>query len=171
MSLLQRAQDSVPPCTYGIDVPLSSLRENLERFEVRLDPEYQRGHVWTTKQQEKFVGALLQNHRSLPPIWLNWESPDTRPSEVVDGKQRITAGLAWLQGEIKAHCPCGIVMHYDDLDERDRRGLWMVTMRWNWVQLDRADVLQYYLSLNSGGTVHSEEELGRVRSMLDSLTQ
>jgi hypothetical protein len=31
----------------------------------------------------------------------------------------------------------------------------------------REEVLQWYLDLNSGGVVHTEEELNRVREMLE----
>jgi hypothetical protein len=90
------------------------------------------------------------------------------PSEVVDGKQRITALRRWLKGEIIAHAPCGISVWHKDIGEVDQRNLdMMTTMQWKFVGLSRVEVMKYYLRLNSGGTVHSKKELDRVRKLIE----
>jgi hypothetical protein len=45
----------------------------------------------------------------------------------------------------------------------------MTTLKMHFVQLSRADVLRFYLALNSGGTVHKAKDLDRVRSLLACL--
>jgi hypothetical protein len=132
-----------------------------------LDPEYQRGHVWTERQESKFVGALLEHNQAIPPFWMNWTGPNRQSSEVVDGKQRIKACLRWLNDEIPANCPCGIDVWYSELCEVDNRALDLyVTMSWNFVNLSPVDVMKFYLRLNGGGTIHTEDELERVKRLI-----
>jgi hypothetical protein len=160
-----------PRSFYGIDVSIGSVLDTLEQFQVNLDPDYQRDHVWTPEQQEKYIGALIECPEGKNPIILNDVNMDgsMRPSDVIDGKQRITAMVAWLQGDIRAVCPCGETFLYDDLDAIDRRCVGMTTtLRWNWMRLDREGVLRYYLALNTGGSVHTEEEINKVKKMLEN---
>jgi hypothetical protein len=142
-----------------------------------LAPDYQRGHVWTTRQAELFVGNFIEGGLVQPIYVQRYESPDnapagseywTLPCEVIDGQQRIRALLAWLAGDIEAEVSCGDRIRYVDLDVIDRRGLPFV--RVTYVDLSRRDRLRFYLRLNRGGTVHTDEEIERVRSLLAAET-
>ena len=166
---INEIQSLIPPCHYSVHVGLLSTPRHLELFNVDLNPDYQRGHVWTPEQQSKFVGAMIEDHEQINPIILNDVDRVTlNKTEVVDGKQRITAILAWIEGEINALCPCGDEVSHDSLDKIEKRALGMATtIQWRVVRLDRKGVLDYYLRLNSGGTVHTQEELNRVRGMLE----
>lgn len=169
MSILKRVQESVPDCTYRVNIGLGGLLKAIDQYKIDLDPDYQRGHVWTEEQERKFVGALLENHNAIPPFWFNWLDIDffRSHSEVVDGKQRIKACVRWLKEEIEAECPCGISVPYDKLNEVDHRNLAMYAMMdWNFVHLNREDVMKFYLRLNCGGTVHTPAELEHVRKLL-----
>lgn len=167
MNLLREIQSNVPVCNYRVDTSLGNLNSSIEQFRVNLDPEYQRGYVWQEDQQSKFVGALIENPSSIPVFWFNWVN-NHESSELVDGKQRINACLRWLNNEIEAKCPCGVNVWYKDLDEVSLRGLNIsVLMKWNFVDLDEQEVMKFYLRLNCGGTVHTDEELEKVRKMID----
>ena len=170
-SILQEIQSSVPLCNYHVNVSIGDLIHSIEQFEIDLNPEYQRGHVWSAEQERKFVGAMLENHKAIPPFWFNWTNKkfNRSDSEIVDGKQRITALLHWLAGDIIAECPCGISIHYSDLSEIDNRNVEnYILMDWNFVQLSRKDVMKFYLRLNSGGTIHNAEELDRVKKLIEN---
>jgi hypothetical protein len=166
MTILDAIQSTVPRTVDHVNVGLAHLPQMLEMYGIDLDPDYQREYVWTPDQKRNFVGAMLEQPRIIPPIWLNWDE-DKTGCQVVDGKQRINACLGWLAGDFAAHCPCGTKVYVRELGEVDRRNLGMnVVMDWNFIQLDRTGVLDFYLRLNSGGTVHRESELSRVRAML-----
>jgi len=163
MSILPEIQSSVPRCCYQVDIGLGRLKTNLEQYNINLDPDYQRNYVWSGLQKSKFVGALIENHKAIPPFWFN-RTKDFASSEVVDGKQRIEACLTWLKDDIPAICPCEKVVWYSDLDEVDHRGINnSITLRWNFVELPRVEVMEFYLRLNAGGTVHTEDDLNKVR--------
>lgn len=169
MSKLDYIQSRVPTCSNHVNVGIKRLRNHIELYDVNCDPDYQRDHVWTDIQAEKFVGALLENPESIPPMWIN--VCKDLSSELVDGKQRVHSILRWLDGEIPARCPMGEVVWIHELDEVDLRALSTnVTLSWKFVELDRKGVIDFYLRLNSGGTIHSEEELDRVRKLLEEET-
>lgn len=166
MVSLREVQNSVPPCVYRVDIPLKTLRQNLDLYTVNLDPYYQRGYVWNLEQSEKFVGALLASNRQIPPIWLNWTNKRAS-CEVVDGKQRMNACLKWLNGEIVAKCPCGEKFWYKDVE----KDITFLTINWLFVELDEIEVMRFYLRLNAGGTVHSNLDLMRVELFIQEKLQ
>lgn len=151
-----------------MDVGLRKIPKTIhEDFQVDLDPDYQRGHVWNESQKRKYMGFILQGGEGLP-IVINLPNGWGGESEVIDGKQRITAICEWLTNAVSAELADGSEVWYRDFtDEVDLRLLNnTLRIRFGFVQLDRAGVLDYYLRLNNGGTVHSDEEIEKVRKLL-----
>lgn len=128
-----------------------------------MEPDYQRGHVWTRAQQVAFVeyglmgGEMGMNITTNCPGWMG----DFRgPYELVDGLQRVTAVHLFINNKIKA-----FDHYYKDFEDR----LHMSGPHFNWRVLSlptRKEVLTLYLFLNSGGVVHSSKELSRVKALL-----
>lgn len=167
---LCRVQNLTPECNYRVDVAIASVPHFLEQYGVNLDPDYQRGYVWTKLQKQKFVGAVLQNNASIPIFWFN--TLDIKSAEVVDGKQRLNAIMGWLNHEYEAICPCGETFWYGAADVIAHRNLdMMTTLKMHFVKLPRLEVLKFYLSLNSGGTVHKPKDLDKVRALIQALEQ
>lgn len=151
------------------DSSLGHFKEFLEGFEININPPYQRNHVWTSEQQEAFMGALLQDDSRIPPIYVNQRDDEKKTCDVVDGKQRITAILAWLNDEILAFCPSGHTVRYSDFlkTTTDKRILGIrVTLHWRFLQLSEVDAMRFYVALNSGGTIHTENEIARVKRLI-----
>lgn len=165
---LRRVQRLAPDCTYRVDIAIAAIPRFIEQYGIDMDPDFQRGYVWTTQQKQKFVGAVLQNNNGIPIFWYNTLS--LGKAEVVDGKQRLSAILGWIDGKYDAVCPCGERFAFADQDDIGGRNLdMMTTLKMHFVQLPRPDVLRFYLALNSGGTVHKAKDLDRVRSLLACL--
>jgi hypothetical protein len=158
---------------YQIDMPLSSLERTINQYctdsGLDLDPDFQRGHVWTVQQQQAFVEFVLRGGKT-PPLLFN--DPQWRVSRsarintgfvLVDGKQRINAFLKYLRDELP------IFRGYLRSQIED---VWKLEGR-QYLKIyindlpTRADVLKWYLELNSGGTPHAQEELLRVRELLN----
>lgn len=153
---------------------LRSTNEYRSIHKLDMDVDYQRGHVWTKAQQSAFVGWALTGAPT-PRVYLqrydsvaNASSKDywNLPSEVIDGKQRITASWAFIAGDIPATMPNGDVLWYKDFHEGER---YSPNMNWKIVYVDvtRSQRLDLYLKLNNAGVPHTEEELDRVRELLD----
>lgn len=161
-------------CSY----PWHTIREMVEgrckSERLDLSPDYQRGAVWTRQQQREFVGFLLDGGECPKIVIQRYESganaPAGRkrdyydlPAEVIDGQQRLRAICAWMNDEIDALTPEGDSLWFRDSNEIDRRGLVLVL---HYVDLPRVERLRYYIKLNRGGTVHTEQEIARVRELL-----
>lgn len=167
------------------DVGLGRLQNQFESlYNVDINPDYQRGHVWTEEQRRRYVGFIIQGGQNRPLIintgpddnGIGWpgsgkDSDYTFRTELVDGKQRYTSLVMWYNGEIDARLYDGSTVNISELQEHGPSMSVLknsIRVRLGIVNLDRKSVLEYYLRLNGGGTVHSDEELKRVREMLES---
>lgn len=71
--------------------------ENIERQDIILDPKFQRGSVWKKgKQRSELIESILMGI-PIPIIYL-FETKDGK-KEVVDGRQRITTLIDFLNNE------------------------------------------------------------------------
>jgi hypothetical protein len=141
---------------------------------LNLYPEYQRGHVWTDRQASLFVGSMLGGNPGIPPIWVRrWPTGhrNFQPDEVIDGKQRITAIIRWMRGEIPGIIPeRDLTFYARDLEPTHFRrltGIGGPTFIIKYLEgYSDAEIMQIYLRLNRGGTVHTDEEIARVEELL-----
>lgn len=153
-----------PTAAYEVDVSWDYLEDwiALTNPPLNLDPDYQRGHVWTEAQQIAYVEFVLMRGETSRSIICNcpgWHGDMRGPYELVDGLQRITAVRRFMRDDIRA---------FGHLRSQ-LRGSFRLWARFAWRVMDlptRADVLKLYLLLNSGGTPHSPEEIARVRELL-----
>lgn len=154
--------------SYAIDVPWVTIEESIKSFArdapVETDPDFQRAHVWNETQQRNYVEYIMRGGYAAREIFWNcatWGcvAKTEAPLQLVDGKQRLEAVRKFLRGELRAFGY--LASEWDRLD--------ILTCRMRWYVNDlrtRAQVLSWYLDLNSGGVVHTDEELTRVRALL-----
>lgn len=173
----------MPDAAYTVDWPLSCLEKMLYRTESHmvkaggsfdLIPDFQRGHVWTDAQRTAFVESLIRGTNTGRilfncPGWLGF-SDDAEGDipentfQCIDGLQRLTAVRKFMAGEL----PVFGGMRAQDLEGspfdpcRTKYGLKIAIYEFR----NRAELLQFYLDLNSGGTVHDPKEIERVRGLL-----
>lgn len=167
---------------YEADFDWTYARNALAGFEVdyggmELNPDFQRGHVWTPEQQRHYLENSLRGVVSSSGFLIqfncpNWDIDSYKgdlPSgfQCIDGLQRLTAVFGFLAGNVR---PFSLTP--DDLV----RSSFMIKSSYrfrfavhNFTR--RADLLQHYLDLNAGGTPHTQEEIERVRKMRDAALQ
>lgn len=186
-----------PSGSYEVNTPLDHLPNAIDRYieeyGLQLCPDFQRGHVWTRKQQIDYVEFFLRGGMSgrvvyfNHPNWMSFREP--KPGEYndmvcVDGLQRITALLLFARGGLPAfghyvnpatnehpqECPhlppveVGPGPFFEDWVRMARAG---DNFRININNLKTRDmVLRWYIELNSGGTPHTEAELAKVKKLL-----
>jgi hypothetical protein len=152
---------------YKVDTPWNFLEKKLADWGtlkngLELNPDFQRGHVWNKEQQIKYVEFILRNGASGRDIYFNcagWMGKFDGTMYLVDGLQRITAARSFMDNKIKAfgqyfkefgkYIPDYLYfsIHVNDMRSKD-------------------EILEWYVELNEGGVVHTEEEIKRVKKMI-----
>jgi len=163
----------LPQSYYSIDVPLDSVPRTLERYQeaqerfgykFELNPDFQRGHVWTQEQQSSYMEWLLRGGTSGRDIYFNhtgWMTTYEGDMVCLDGLQRLTAITRFFANEITAFG------FFCDEFEGSIGILPNQTVKFHVMKLQtKRDILNFYLTFNEAGTRHTQEELSRVRSML-----
>jgi hypothetical protein len=161
--------------SYACDVSWHFLPDHYARY-VReygldVDPPFQRGYVWTQQQKIRYCEFILRGGATGRDLYLNcpgWNNTVTlgpRTGQLgyvclVDGKQRLDAVLGFLADEMPVFGHLRSE-YSDEPDIIDARFHWHVNDLQTW-----PEVLQWYIDLNAGGTVHSDEEIHRVREMI-----
>lgn len=156
---------------YRLRSLLLYLDEEVEDGYLDLDPDFQRGRVWTIKQQELFMGHLLSGGTVQPILLSAYGRTPTSKRVLLDGKQRLGAIRSFVEGCGFAELHDGRRFRLCDVYDAD------VMMRSILVQLAevalssdpveaRRETLRLYVKLNRGGTPHSDSEIDRVRKML-----
>ena len=157
------------PGSYQVNMPLNYfvkwIKKNQEECGLELNPDFQRGHVWTEKQQIVYIEFLLRYGKSNRVIYFNcpnW-SVGGRDGEFVcvDGLQRTTAIIRFINNEIPA-----FGCYYKDFEDRLPMEI-DVLVNVNELKT-KEEVLKWYIEMNDGGTPHTKEEIDKVRAMLNS---
>lgn len=163
----------IPPFTpftgYRVDVSWQHLEDWLAMEENKdLNPDFQRGHVWTKSKRQAYIEFCLRGGDSASNIYWNCKDYGRSSSGgsnmliLVDGKQRLTAIQLFLHDEV----PVFGGHRYSEFADRLGTTGPRVHIHINGLGT-RAEVLQWYLDLNTGGVVHTEKELQKVRDMLE----
>lgn len=158
---------------YRVNVHLNNLQQTIfdyiENYDLDLNPDFQRGHVWTQLQRELYVEFILQNGASNPIYFnhTNWDSGDPGEMVIVDGKQRLKSLLMFLNNEFtvfKNLDPDGEGYYAKNFDHFQQTCVIVI----NNLSTKKA-VVKWYLEMNKGNTPHTEEELRRVEELYKKL--
>lgn len=161
----------IPKLIHGGDYHIHVSWMHIERWlseeyvGADLNPDFQRGHVWSRDKQIRYVEYILRGGKSSKDIYFNnsgWMLAKEDDTVLVDGKQRLEAVRAFLRNEFPVF---GSFFHEftDRLTIVDNT---VFIIHVNNLQT-REQVLQWYLDLNDGGVVHTDDELNRVRQLLE----
>lgn len=138
------------PQTYTI----SDFIEWNKKAQLKLDPEFQRGSVWTQPAKVFLIDTIL-NDLPIPQVYFRTKvdaATQTTVREVVDGQQRLRAILDFASGKLQLtnKAPNFKGKRYSDLDIEDQEAF--LNYKLPVVQLvnaSDADVLEVFARLNS----------------------
>lgn len=85
-------------------ITIATFHENFLLHKYNLDPPYQRHSVWTPEKQSFLIDSILKNF-PMPPVFLRQnidDSSGTTTYDVIDGKQRLTSIIKFINNEIPA---------------------------------------------------------------------
>lgn len=160
----------LPRAYYTTDVGLTDLRWKMDNFLSRglqMEPDFQRGHVWTDEQCSRFMEFFLRGGESGRTIIFNhpgWMTSFRGDFVLVDGLQRLTAALRFLNDEIPVF-GTRLSEFEDKIPMTDKLFHFAIAKL-----PTRTDVIKWYLDINSGGTPHASSEIERVRGLLTNET-
>lgn len=158
--------------SWDLDAIKPTLARFKENYGLDLNPEFQRGHVWYHVTKVKFLEYILRGG-IVPPIRFNSPAFGGNTQEkhsdlsedvvLVDGKQRLSAILEFVDGKIA-------VFGNNYLKDFDNPRLLLrrccLTYQVNKLQT-KNELIQWYLEMNEGQIAHTPEELNRVRGLLE----
>jgi len=163
-----------PRAYYSIHVDLNSLNSTIDHWSeslangkdnLVLNPEWQRGHVWTKKQQISFMEFMLRGGTTGMDVYFNcssWMSEFNTKIYCVDGLQRLSAALAFVNNKLPVFGT--LFKDYEDSSRiTDNRFIFnMLNLK------SKKELLNLYIMFNSGGTQHKPKEIARIQAMMDA---
>ena len=171
----------LPSATYECDCDFNYVEKMLARYEedyggLELNPDFQRGHVWTEDQQKHYIENILKGVVTTSGFLIQFNCPNWNDEnyigdlpkgfQCIDGLQRITAVRSFMKGETK---PFGLSLKDLEISRFSTKGS---AYRLRVAIFDfkyKKELIKHYLDLNTGGTPHSEQEITRVKQMLNNL--
>ena len=170
------------PPNYCVTSGWNHLERTLDRWDGRsdeidgnlgldLNPDFQRGHVWTEDKQIAFVEFCLKGGQSSRTLLFNhpgWQGSYKGLMVLVDGKQRLEAVMKFIHNELPIFNG-NLLDDFDDPKRLLRSSQASFEFKVNNLKT-RKDVMQWYLQLNSGGVVHTQEELDKVYDLIEKET-
>ena len=153
---------------FGFVSYVNFINEQIENYNLNMNPEFQRGHVWTIDQQEKYIEFILRGGKTGRDFYYNWNRK-TNEYVCVDGLQRTTAFIRFINGEIKA-----FNQYFEDFCftkmEVDKNPLpeFRLNVYMNYLE-SKKEIVEWYLDMNTGGTPHTDDEIKRVKNILREL--
>ena len=84
------------------NISIATLYENFKMGKYNLDPACQRKSIWSEEKKSFLINSILRNF-PIPPVFLRQHINDndgTTTYDVIDGKQRITSIIEFIEGKI-----------------------------------------------------------------------
>ena len=169
LTRFSQIEKMTPHSSYRVHSDWKYLKSTIDRYcneigtaQLDLNPDFQRGHIWTEAQQIAYVEYVLKGGMSGKDIYMNcvgWSNDYRGPFVLVDGKQRLEAALKFLNNKLRVFGS----LYSEFTDRLPSEAMFIININ----NLDsRAKVLKWYLEMNSGGTPHTDAELNRVAALL-----
>lgn len=115
------------------------------------------------EQQEAYIEYILKGGTYGKELYFNckgWGNTFEGPYVIVDGKQRLQAVREFMKGNIKAF---GYYIH----EFSDKPDILVARFSWNIAALETMnEVYKWYIDFNSGGNIHTKEEIEKVKRMI-----
>lgn len=141
-----------------------SLLNKVYYFGVDFNPIYQRDHIWETEDKTELLDSIF-NHFDIGKfafIFKDYSENDTYSYEVLDGKQRMRAILDFYEERITYKGKT-----FSALSRRDQGHFldYPVSVA-EMPDLDKEQILRYFIKLNKCGKIMSSEQIKKIEHML-----
>lgn len=155
-----------------VDTDLSKMYRKYAEEEIDLNPEYQRELVWTDKQKQEYILAILKQRAKITPVIIeNLTEQGTVLYEILDGKQRLTALFDYIDNKY----PLQSGEYFKDLSAKDMNIITQTRVSYTRItSYKECDVpldfkLAYFLEINALGTKITDEHIEKIENKLREL--
>jgi hypothetical protein len=155
-----------------VDTDLSKIYRKYAEEEIDLNPEYQRELVWTDKQKQEYILAILKQRAKITPVIIEkLTEQGTVLYEILDGKQRLTALFDYIDNKY----PLQTGEYFKDLSAKDMNVITQTRVRYTRItSYNECDVpldfkLAYFLEINALGTKITDEHIEKIENKLKQL--
>lgn len=155
-----------------VDTDLSKIYRKYVEEEIDLNPEYQRELVWTDKQKQEYILAILKQRAKITPVIIEkLTEQGTVLYEILDGKQRLTALFDYIDNKY----PLQTGEYFKDLSAKDMNVITQTRVRYTRItSYNECDVpldfkLAYFLEINALGTKITDEHIEKIENKLKQL--
>jgi hypothetical protein len=143
---------------------LSGLIHMYYYFGVEMDPDYQRGLVWTLKDKQELIESIFQDVDIGKFVFAHLPFKSKSPTyEIIDGKQRLNALIEYYEGRFEWRGKL-----YRDLYPGDQSHI--DTYPISYAELSerstRAEILDCFIRLNTSGKPQDPKHLEAVKALL-----
>lgn len=151
---------------YMVNVPWQELPHHIQHLKenrrLELTPPFQRCHVWTDEDKKAYLEYGLKGGLSGRDVYLNarhWGTGEAHPLVLVDGLQRITAVLEFVEDKFP-------VFGYLFSEYEDKLGFNGPCFNWHVNDLPTMQmVIDWYVELNTSGRPHTKAEIDVAKRM------
>ncbi|MCD7996441.1 MAG: DUF262 domain-containing protein [Clostridiales bacterium] len=160
-------RDQCYHANYGLVSYVDWIHNEQAEMGLQMNPDFQRGHVWTEDQQSRYIEFVLMGGQTGRDFYFNcpkgvYDRETAKNDYVcVDGLQRTTAIEKFLDNKIKV-----FGQYYNEFDRKLGRVEYTISVYINELTT-RKEVLRWYVQFNDGGTPHSKEEIDRVKQLIE----
>ena len=146
----------------------SLLSMMVNKYGIDLEPEYQRGNVWSDLQKYNLVDSVFNNidigkFTIIKRPWGNNSNVPLTPKlyEMLDGKQRLTALFEFYIGRFRYKGK-----YYYELHPRDQGHFKHYSISWGETSpLTKEQKYRYFLKLNTTGTPVDKKHIEKVKKL------
>lgn len=155
-----------------VDTELSKMYRKYAEEEIDINPEYQRELVWTDKQKQEYILAILKQRAKITPVIIEkLTEQGTVLYEILDGKQRLTALFDYIDNKY----PLQTGEYFKDLSAKDINVITQTRVSYTRItSYKECDVpldfkLAYFLEINALGTKITDEHIEKIENKLKEL--
>jgi hypothetical protein len=159
----------------GEDLRLNFMQQSVEslvgsyviRFGVDFNPSYQRGLVWSNKDEEKLIESIFNRVDIGKFVFIHLGYSNDIMYEVLDGKQRLTALYRYYTDEFKYNG-----YYYSELPLKYKYifgNTALAVAITNKEGLKEKDILNYFLKLNTTGKPMDVEHLKKIKDRYENI--
>lgn len=155
-------------------IQIAEFWENEQLKKYNYEPPYQRLSVWSEEKQSFFIDSLLRNY-PVPPIFLHKKIDDStgkQTFDVIDGKQRLTSIIKYIQNEIPAISDnekdvlSGV--YFEDLDALEngkyKKLFWRYELQIQYIDTEEKEIIDNLFDrLNRNGEKLNGQELRQAK--------